>query len=57
MITNRKRLKDAGMHPGKIREVETWIKENRKVVISREPEGLSIFTIESDAGSLEVLEL
>lgn len=57
MITNRKRLKSVGMHPGKIREVETWIKENRKVVISREPEGLSIFTIESDAGSLEVLEL
>ena len=59
MKNNRKILHDAGMHPGKIREVESWIRSNRKVVISKEHDNgiADIFTIEAEIGSLEVLEI
>jgi len=59
MTAHKKTLRDAGMNAEQIREVEGWIRGNRKVVIHKEPgNGISeIFTIEAETGSLEVLEL
>lgn len=50
---DRSILKSAGMPEGKIREVDTWIRKGRKVVVKDR----DIFTIEAETGSLEVLEL
>ena len=50
---DRSILKSAGMPKGKIREVDTWIRKGRKVVVKDR----DILTIEAETGSLEVLEL
>lgn len=51
--TERAKLIKAGMPVEKIREVNRWVRSNRKVIVKDR----EIFTIEAEKGSLEILEL
>jgi len=50
---DKDKLIKAGMPAEKIREVDSWVRSNRRVVVRDR----DIFTIDAEIGSLEILEL